>query len=607
MKILGKIDLNAINGKLRPAKKTKEEKEALRQEKAEEAKQYNRNMVAAGLKKDIEELHKQITATEQRIEDLNTRLENGKTENETRENERQEVVARLEHLQRKAIAREKYLASPITNNQRQKELHFNGIRPQKMDVVHFFVPKTAQAEEMDGIALVRDENHYYIAVDMYDHEDMEDNITTMVDENPDGTFDGIWPEHVILREASRFEERFMRKLTDQYAEELDKAEVFIAQVARQERQEIEELTVKVEELNAQMSACDADMASLAEACGVLNVLRIDLAKKEKELENLNDVNESSTGETVELSTEASPQKNEANAPCLPSGTPDEDSPQSASNTDIELRCPHLPYLRGKRQMETMDWPAIDTDYKAQFRFRLMGNIARLVDKLQRAHALTYVLSEEYYNELRNRARRHYKGMKPDDVVAEGDRADGVIVYPSQGYEDTVLYSIDRRSQLSILIVYIREGRLLFYESYSVQEIVGHPRTDSYLCKSLRESGTDVNRLFSWLRNFIVSFLAMERDMERTVNYIVEEGSGETEETDLAEGSAIDTTDNRDVVVRDASWYTDITVNREIPVRGYVSHRWCGCGNEKYLREVWVRPHIKSGYHRTAGVKNVTTD
>lgn len=576
MKVVGKVDLDSINERTRPPKKSKEEKAALRQQL--EAKPVQ-DPAAAARQKNIAELQEKIAATEQRIEELDSRLDKDKPANLALLKERYDISLRLEYLQRRAAVRDKYMAAPVSNDVRQKELFFQGIRPKKMDVVHFTVPKTAQAEAMDGVALVRDENHYYIAVDMYDHTaEREDNTTTMMDENPDGTFDGIWPKYVILREAMKFEERFMRKITDQYADELDGAEAFIAQKAEQEKKEIETLRARTLELNKLTAAYEADDKALAEARGVLSVLQAALDKAEREQEK-----DSASRFTREEA--------------------DDLHFDIATDSDIERRCPHLPYLRGKREMTTMDYPIIATDLRPWLRFRLMSNVARAVMILQQCHALTYVLSEEYFQELRNRGGHHYKGMKPEDVVGDGCRADGVIVYPNQGFEDTLLYSIDRSTQLSILIVYIREGRLMFYESYSIQEIIGHPRTDSYLCQSLRASGTDTNRLFAWLRNFVVSFLAMERDIERTVNHLVDEGVGDAEETEIDMDSAIDTTDDRDVVIRDASWYTDITINREIPVRGYISHRWCGSGKDKYIREVWVRPHVKSGYHRAAGVKS----
>lgn len=74
------------------------------------------------------------------------------------------------------------------------------------------------------------------------------------------------------------------------------------------------------------------------------------------------------------------------------------------------------------------------------------------------------------------------------------------------------------------------------------------------------------------------------------------------EKEIGDDDDVDTTDDHDVMIRDYTWYTDITVNREIPVRGYLSHRWCGSGKEKVIKEVWVRPHVKNGYHRAAGVK-----
>ena len=579
MKVVGKIDLDSINQKLHPTKKTKEEKKALRKETEEERKRHNREVMIAGVKQKIADLTEQVKNAEIELEKMEAEMEERREKTSAAIKEQEQVAMQLEYLQRKHAVREKYIASPITNNVRQKALRFNGIRPQKMDVVHFHVQKSSTQEEMDGIALVRDENHYYIAVDMYEHHDREDNTTTLMDENPDGTFEGIWPANVVLREASKFEERYMRSLTDKYADDLDKAEAFIKMKIESEQQEIEELSKKKDTRNELLKELNVEELALNAARADITLLKRDIDQATEELRALQ------RGEDI------------------PEPTDDVQEEELQAKSDIEIRCPHLPYLRGKEEMLTMDWPSIDTDLRPHLRFRLMGNVARLMNLLQQSHALTYLLSGEYYAELHNRAAKHYKGMTAEDVVAEGDRADGVIVFPNQGYEDTVLYSINRQGPLTIMIVYIRENRLMFYESYSMQEILGHPRVDSYTCPSLRETGTDANHLFVYLRNFVVSFLAMERDMERTVNRLVEEGAGETEETDINEGDAIDTTDDKDVVIRDANWYTDITVNREIPVRGYLSHRWCGKGKDKRLCEVWVRPHERNGYHRVAGVKN----
>lgn len=578
LKAVGRIDLATLNDKIRPDKVSKEERAALRIKKEEEMRQYNREMIISTAQKKVADLKEQIECTREEVERLTHDVETKRAEMK----ERKQAAVRLEYLQRKQAVRKKYAASTMSTGVRQKDLHFNGIRPEKMDVVHFHVPKTSKQEEMDGVALVKDENHYYLAIDMYDYPDREDNITSIIDENPDGTFEGIWPEHVVLKEASKVEERFMRALADKYGDDLDKADALIADTIEKERIEREQLTEgKGYSDPLLLNDLSTTETALETAEGALSVLEGDLSKAQEELRRLENGEE----------------------PPTPAHDGEEESMPALDMTDLETRCPHLPFLRGKAEMLTMDWPVIGTDILPHLRFRLMGNIARVVRMLNRSHALTYLLSESYFEELRSRAAKYYKGMTINDVVAEGTRSDGVIVFPNQGHEDTVLYAINRQAMLNVIIVYIREGRLLFYENYSRQEILNNPRVDYYMCHSLQESGTDPAMLYVHLRNMVVSFLAMERDMERTVNNLVDEGAGERCETDLDEGKPVNATNDKDVVIRDANWYTDITVNREIPVRGYLSHRWCGSGKNKHLCEVWVRPHERSGYHRAAGVRN----
>lgn len=545
-----------------------------------------------------DELKKQLDATTQRIGELKKQQE----ASAALAHERDQAALRLEFLMRRAAVREKYLAKDISNTQRQKEMSFNGIRPQRMDVVHFHIPKVGDKEEMDGVALVRDENHYYIAVDMYEQPDQPDNITTIMDENPDGTFDGIWPKCIVLKPASKFEERYMRGLTDQYADELDKAEAFVVEKAKKEREEMEALTAKTGELNKQLADYDAAERQLNEARRVQLSLNFECHKTEEALAKIPE--EVADAEEKPGPEEQGKQEEQEGLEFNLQESDYEPMEGIESDTDIEQRLPHLPYLRGKRQMTTMSYPAIELTMSPWLRYRLMGNVARLMGVLQRQHALTYVMSEEYFEELKHRGSTHYKGMLPQDVVHNGEKTAGVIVYPNQGHEDTILYSINNRDQMSIIVVYIRDGVLMFYESFTEQSIIGEPRTDVFVCQTLREAGTDQKRLFSWIRNLIISFMAMERDMGRTVSHLVEDGIGSAQETDIGEDDAVDTTDDKDVVIRDASWYTDITVNRQIPVRGYISHRWCGTGKNKCIKEVWVRPHVKQGYHRAAGVKGV---
>lgn len=116
------------------------------------------------------------------IDEIEKRMNEGEDEMCKLASKRKQLELRLEYLKRKGAVRAKYNDLTMSNDERQKELTFQGIRPERMDVVHFHTPKMGTAEEMDGVALVKDENHYYIAVDLYPHPDQEDNATTVLQE-----------------------------------------------------------------------------------------------------------------------------------------------------------------------------------------------------------------------------------------------------------------------------------------------------------------------------------------------------------------------------------------------------------------------------------------
>ena len=286
-KVVGKINLDTLNEKTRPKKRSKEEKAALRQQMKEEQQQYNANLAAASLQKDLAVVNERIAELEQRADALRTRLNNGLEENKALDKERKDLEEQLVTLERKADMRKKYAANPdMPNGVRQKELHFNGIRPKKMDVVHFEIPKSGDREKTDGVALAFDENHYHLAVDMYDHPEREENYTTLMDENPDGTFDGIWPQGVVLRMALGFEERFMRNLAERYRDDLVKAERFIAVIAENERNEMEEIKAKLASLNERLAGRDADIRELGENSEELMHLRIKCYKMEQGIKKI---------------------------------------------------------------------------------------------------------------------------------------------------------------------------------------------------------------------------------------------------------------------------------------------------------------------------------
>lgn len=623
VKVVDKIDLDSI-----PDKKTKEEKK--------ENRKFMRKM---------HELRDKAHNLELVIADLEKEYASHEEEICQKAAERKQKELRKEYVICRMNLRAKYTKLDMSTGDRQKDLCFQGIRPEPMEVVHFHIPKIGGAgKEADGVALVRDENHYYIAIDLYDQPEQEDNITTCMDENPDGTFEGIWPKYVILKNASKYEERFVRSLVDKYADDIEKAKAYVENVVSRD---IEECKV----LNAEINALTAEINKYGKIDVELQKKRKDLAKIEEEMnaltleqkkekpapEPMNDplailqrnVAESQSKAKEEpvakaevsepVQTEEVKPKNQACPPDLLDFSCDEDEdtgnyseykPKMRNHlirrltppdlTETEQKYPHLAYIRMKRELQDMEYPYIDLEMKAWLRFRLMANIARLFDRVGRIKPLTYVLSQEYFDELCHRGKTAYRGMSPDSVVTRGEIARGVIVFPNQGYEDTIVYDFNNCGNLTILLAYIREGQLMFYESYTTQQLIGEPRIDNFMCKSMREAGTDIGQIYNFVKNLVVSFLAMECDMQRTMKHFVDDGQAEEVVRDIPEGEFLNHDLDEDVVIRDANWYSSISIDHLIPVQGYVSHRWVGTGKQKTLQEVWVRPHSRNGYHREAG-------
>ena len=277
VKVVGQIDLDSINQATRPAKKTKEERKKERLQNAKEAKAHNLEVVIVGLEVKRDHLQQEMHDT---AETVNTLRRHIREAEKAVSEERKDKETRLAYLREKRAVREKYSDLTLTNEQRQKTLTFQGIRPQKMDVVHFHVPRTSTSEEMDGAALVKDENHYYLAIDMYPQADQGDNATTLIDLNPDGTFEGIWPKYTVLKPASSIEERYIRNLTDKYADELAKAEEIIAAQQKLEADEIEQLNQDIASI---MADTTADEKALAEAEKKAKQLNADLLATDAEL------------------------------------------------------------------------------------------------------------------------------------------------------------------------------------------------------------------------------------------------------------------------------------------------------------------------------------
>ena len=566
-KIVGHVDVEAL--------------EAQRSKEAEQLRKLNDRYSKVQVK--IAEVQNQIDAIDARITPEIERFS-------AMDERRKKLKLRLQYLETKQFLRGRYNNFSFTTAERQKELHFNGIRPESMDVVHFHVsPKKDGTPEMDGVALAMDENHYYIAVDMYDHPDNEDNISTLLDENPDGTFEGIWPTDVTLKKATKFEERFMRQIADKYADDIESARAVVLLRPEAEKDERKTLRASIAQLKETLAQYDKDIKNRLN----LTVRLEELRKKERFI----------NGERDKLREAIKLGKVDIQLPIImePAAEPEAETHVIHEQTvESELRYPHLAYIRGRKQMEDMSYPYIENDgrYFAGYRFKIMARAAEIFHKVQEARSLTYVLSDEYMEEMKSRKVK-YRDQQLWQLVKHGDMASGTLVFNCDGFEDTLLfYALGSSHHLDIC--YIRNGKLLYQDSYEASEFCGPDRV-SYLCPELKIQGVDINAFCRSTRNFILSFILMENDVENTVKQIVREGNGDRDVRILKAKDEYTIKYDEDIIVRDSKWYSSIFVDHIIPVQGYRSHRWCGSGDDKFLREVWVRPHKRNGYHREAGV------
>lgn len=595
VKVTGKIDLDSVPKRSGPDTPTKEEKKE------------NRKLMTQ-----LHTLRDKAHNIEIILKPLEQQYADGEDELCKMSAERKRAQLRKEYVEKRMEVRALYNDFSLATPERQRKFHFQGIRPKALDIVHFHTMK-GLGEPYDGVALCFDENHYLIAVDMYDQPDQEDNITTCLQENIDGTFEGIWPKDTCLSKPSKIEDRMMRMMMDKYADDIERAKAFLATAYACDKEELKSL-------NQLIDNCDETIGKFADLAAQIEEKRAELVTVEVEMENLQSTNtqhsQSDPATVPETSVSAipapAPDEDASATPATPqpdlldfddsdTSAPVPDASASVSLTPTEQRYQHLVFIRKKKEMRDMNYPFIDYSLKPWLRFRLMANVARLVDKVSSQKSLTYVLSEEYFAELCSRARTAYRGMLAQDVVGK-DSATGVLVFSNQGCEDTIIYSINNTVMLSMILVYIREGKLMFYESRTEQQILGQPRIDNYMCASMRDDGTDIVRLFNFVKNLVISFLAMERDMERTMKHFIEDGVAEEHIREYKEDDILNHDADEDVVIRDANWYSSISIDHMIPVTGYLSHRWVGKGKDKVLQEVWVKPHQRNGYHREAGVK-----
>jgi hypothetical protein len=267
---------------------------------------------------------------------------------------------------------------------------------------------------------------------------------------------------------------------------------------------------------------------------------------------------------------------------------------------------HVKYIRGEKKLMDMSYPVIDELSSPSRRYHIMYVFAKTLARMKIEHALTYKMSYEYFDELKSRLPHYNKLHKWKDFISSNRRM-GVINYPyTYGIYDNLFYSMGGSEDAPIITMFLTRGNtLLFYGSIRQQGSFAGASTDYFLHSNLKDRNIPANKMVEYCTKLLVAHLQMEADTDNIVNEIVKY-TGDTWEKNNLDYKEVN--DNsvityNDIVIRDSSWYTSIWEQRMIPVSGYLSHRWCGTGDNKVLTEVTVRPHVRNGYTKTAKVLN----
>ena len=264
---------------------------------------------------------------------------------------------------------------------------------------------------------------------------------------------------------------------------------------------------------------------------------------------------------------------------------------------------HVKYIRGEKKLMDMSYPRIDDRQSPAKRFYVMTAFARLIELMKKYHALTYKMSDEYFEELKSRMPHYSKVHNWKDYVTDV-KSVGIINYPfKDGIFDNLFYCIGNREEPTITMFLMRGDDLLFYCSLKDKgDFVGVSR-DCYRHHVISNRNIKADQMIAYCVKLIVAHLQMETDTSNIINEIVKYTGDKFKRKELnykgLNDNSVITYD--DIVIRDSSWYTSIWEQRMIPVSGYLSHRWCGTGHNKVLTEVTVRPHVRNGYTKAAKV------
>ena len=285
--------------------------------------------------------------------------------------------------------------------------------------------------------------------------------------------------------------------------------------------------------------------------------------------------------------------------------------------DIVIRSlqnlPFIHHLRGKRITYGSEFPSIadvvtfNSVLDEYAPFIAVAELTKLIAAARTNNTHTCYITKSYLSKMAEHANGEIvKNLSLLDSVPDGERFTGSFICPVDGKGGHHIYIFDIRRDDGTpryRIAHLYDSELLGTANYMYRGQFSKPYSmETYLpSEHIQVEVDEGNR---WRRaqakldeNIVRAFVSMETMSEGIVKHELNEGRGEEATTELKHGDF-----PNDIEIRDASWYTSVFVDKEIPVRGHTRRYWCGSGPDRHLEVRTIMPFTRSGYHREA--KNV---
>lgn len=285
--------------------------------------------------------------------------------------------------------------------------------------------------------------------------------------------------------------------------------------------------------------------------------------------------------------------------------------------DIVIRSlqnlPFIHHLRGKRITYGDAFPSIadvvtfNSVLDEYAPFIAVAELTKLVAAARANNTHACYITKSYLTKMAEHANGEIiKNQSLLDSVPDGERFTGSFICPVDGNGGHHIYIFDIRRDDGTpryRIAHLYDSELLGTANYMYRGQFAKPYSmETYLpSEHIQVEVDEGNR---WRRaqakldeNIVRAFVSMEVMSEGIVKHELNEGRGDETVTELRHGDF-----PNDIEIRDASWYTSVFVDKEIPVRGHTRRYWCGSGEDRHLEVRTIMPFTRSGYHREA--KNV---